>query len=252
MFSIFKRKLPSNPVDLSILGTDMHSHLLPAIDDGSPDIETSEQLISGLQSLGISQFFATPHILWDLYRNDNASIENALAELQTALNYNNPAIRISAAAEYMMDDHFTYLLENKSPLRSFGDRNYVLAEFSFVSLPFNWKQLLFEMQVQGYQPVLAHPERYHFLSGQPQIFQEIVDMGVLLQTNLNSLTGYYGKPAYQLAQYLIKHKLISFLGTDLHHQRHLDALRNSPHLMKEVNTILDSGKLLNNQLAASL
>jgi tyrosine-protein phosphatase YwqE len=228
----------------------MHSHLLPGIDDGSPDIETSEQLISGLQSLGISQFIATPHILWDLYRNDNASIENALAELQTALNSKNPSFRISAAAEYMMDDHFTYQLENKIPLRSFGNK-YVLVEFSFVSLPFNWKQLLFDMQVQGYQPVLAHPERYHFLSGQPQIFQEIANMGVLLQTNLNSLTGYYGKPAYQLAQYLIKHKLISFLGTDLHHQRHLDALRNSPNLMKEVNIILDSGKVLNQQLAAS-
>lgn len=244
MFSIFRKKsLPA--IDLSAIGTDMHSHLLPGIDDGSPDIATSFELIRGLQDLGMQKFVASPHILWDLYRNDDASIEGALGALGAAAGEQGiPLPVVGAAAEYMMDDHFTEQLARKAPLRSFG-KNYVLVEFSFVSLPFEWKQQLFELQIQGYQPVLAHPERYSYLGTRIDPFREIADMGILLQVNLNSLTGYYGQPAYSLAQAFIKAKLVSFLGTDLHHMRHLEALRNSPTLMPQVQAVLDSGLLLN-------
>lgn len=247
MFSLFKRK-PSPSIDLSAIGTDMHNHLLPGIDDGSPDVATSFQLIKGLQELGLNNFIASPHILWDLYRNDDGSIEGALSQLRAAADAQGTSLPVkSAAAEYMMDDHFTGLLAKKQPLRTFG-RNYVLVEFSFVSLPFEWKQQLFEMQIQGYQPVLAHPERYSYLGTRVVPFQEIADMGILLQVNLNSLTGYYGQPALALAQALIKSKLVSFLGTDCHHERHLEAFRNSQSLMPLVNAVLDSGNLLNTAL----
>ena len=246
MFSLFKKKLPPAP-DLSVIGIDMHSHLLPGIDDGSPDTETSLHLINGLTELGFSSFITTPHILWDLYRNDDSTIGDAHSRLNVAASLGIVSFTLHAAAEYMIDDHFTNLLKEKAPLRTLNN-NYVLVEFSFVALPFDWKTVFFDLQIQGYQPVLAHPERYNYLAGQPEIFQQISDMGVLLQVNLNSLTGYYGKPALQLAQYLTKHKLVSFLGTDLHHQRHLDALRQSSHLAENIKTILDSGKLLNSTL----
>jgi protein-tyrosine phosphatase len=243
MFSIFRRRsVPS--VDLSAIGTDMHNHLLPGIDDGAPDLETSFALINGLQELGLQKFSASPHILWDLYRNDDATIEAALAQLLAAAREKGQPLVMRAAAEYMMDDHFSGLLARKEPLRSFG-KNYVLVEFSFVSQPFEWKQQLFEMQIQGYQPVLAHPERYLYLGNRLAPFQEISDMGILLQVNLNSITGYYGQPSQALAQLLIKHKLVSFLGTDMHHERHLQALRSSPQLMPALQQVLDAGKLLN-------
>jgi len=246
MFSFFSNK--SKPaVDLSAIHTDMHSHLLPGIDDGSPDAKTSLELVKGLQDLGLKKFITTPHILWDLYRNDDSSIGDAGSELLKAAEGQNIPLPVTAAAEYMMDDHFAELLRKKIPLRKFSDK-YVLVEFSFVSLPFEWKEMLFDLQIQGYQPVLAHPERYSFLSGQPSIFNDIADMGVLLQVNLNSLTGYYGKPALSLAQFLLKQKIVSFLGTDLHHERHLEALRNSTQLMPLVQSFLDSGRLLNAEL----
>lgn len=247
MFSIFRRNHSRRQVDLSGVGTDMHSHLLPGIDDGSPDTDTSLELIKGLEELGFRNFITTPHVLWDLYRNTDDTICEAQTKLVQAATGAGQAIQLSAAAEYMMDDHFTEMVKNRQPLRTLA-QNFVLVEFSFVSPPFDWKQVFFDLQIQGYIPVLAHPERYNYLSAQPAIFREIADMGVLLQVNLNSLTGYYGKPALQLAQWLIKQNLVSFLGSDLHHQRHLETLRQSSSLQSQVNTLLDSGRLHHQQI----
>ncbi|ULQ56275.1 histidinol phosphatase [Flavihumibacter rivuli] len=245
MFSFFHKKSKPVPLDLSIIGTDMHSHLLPGIDDGSPDTATSLQLIRGLEDLGYSRLITTPHVLWDLYRNDDASIEAAELELRVAAEGKDMVLR--SAAEYMLDEHFSLLVRDKQPLRTLAG-NYVLVEFSFVSLPFDWKQVFFDLQINGYQPVLAHPERYTYLMGQTGIYEEISAMGVLLQLNINSLTGYYGKPALSLAKHLVKHKLVHFLGTDLHHSRHLDAIRQSDTLMPLVQEIAGSGNLMNEKL----
>jgi protein-tyrosine phosphatase len=244
MFSFFRHKRSIAHPDLSAVTADMHSHLLPGIDDGSPDTDTSLQLIKGLQELGLRHFITTPHILWDLYRNDNETISQAQHKLEAASDSRGLSLSLSAAAEYLIDDHFTSCLKNKEKFRTLAGK-YILVEFSFVSLPYNWKQVFFDLQIQGYKPILAHPERYGFLSAQPAIFQEISDMGVYLQVNLNSLTGYYGKQALHLAHHLLKNKLISFVGTDLHHQRHLEAIRNSSSLMTLLQPLIDSGRLLN-------
>ncbi|MFT4025044.1 MAG: histidinol phosphatase [Flavihumibacter sp.] len=246
MFSFFKReKHPS--VDLSGIGVDMHSHLVPGIDDGSPDAETSLSLIRGLKELGYARFICTPHILRDLYPNDDASIGFALGQLQAALDSNKDSTAVSAAAEYMIDDYFEQLLAEKKPLRCLSG-NLVLVEFSFVSLPYDWKKVFFDLQVAGYQPVLAHPERYTYLAAEKAIFRQMADMGILLQVNINSLTGYYGKLPLQLATEMIRQKIVSLLGTDCHHQRHLDAMRNAARLMPAVNRLLDDGVLMNSQL----
>ena len=246
MFSIFRRnKYPL--IDLSGIGVDMHSHLLPGIDDGSPDTETSLALIQGLREMGYSRFIATPHVLWDLYRNDDTSIEGALRDLQAALVSADQSAPMSAAAEYMIDDHFAQMVAEKAPFRCLSGK-LLLVEFSFVSLPFEWKKIFFDLQMLGYQPVLAHPERYTYLAGETHIFQEIADMGILLQVNINSLTGYYGKLSYNLAMGMIKQKIVSLLGTDCHHERHVEAMRRSGQLMPAVEMLLDQGRLLNKEL----
>src|SRR5882724_10476886 len=130
MFSLFKKKYPSAPVNFSFLKTDMHSHLLPGIDDGSPDMITSLELKKGLEDLGYEQFITTPHILWDLYKNTPAVIGEALAQLQQQPAQQN----IRAAAEYFLDDHFDELLDSGQPLLTLSG-NKVLIEFSFISAP---------------------------------------------------------------------------------------------------------------------
>ncbi|HTL10074.1 MAG TPA: CpsB/CapC family capsule biosynthesis tyrosine phosphatase [Chitinophagaceae bacterium] len=244
MFSIFKKK--SSPgVDLSGLVTDMHSHLLPGIDDGSPDTVTSVTLKKGLEELGYSKFIATPHIMWDMYKNTASSIDAALQNLLAADAKNN----IRAAAEYYMDDYFNEQVKNDQPLLTLSGKK-VLVEFSFVAPPLDLKDQLFQLQIKGYEPVLAHPERYAYFASNKTIYQDFKSMGCLLQLNLLSLTGYYGKTPQELANWLISKNFIDLVGTDLHHHRHLDALRQGKHIMPAVQQLLQQGRLLNPMLAA--
>lgn len=247
MFSIFNKKKRAR-LDLSGLVADMHSHLLPGIDDGSPDTETSLELITGLQELGYRKFITTPHILWDMYKNDANTIDAAYQELQQAAQQqNNTAVPIKAAAEYFLDEHFDELLENNVPLLTLH-KNWVLVEFSFVTTPLNFKDKLFNMQMKGYQPVLAHPERYLYFMSDRKWYDELKDAGCFFQLNILSLAGYYGKASLQLAQYLIGKRYINLLGTDCHHFRHLNTLRNAHNIMEPVSSLLDSGQLLNPSL----
>jgi tyrosine-protein phosphatase YwqE len=238
MLSIFKKKTAAT-VDLSGLGADMHSHLLPGIDDGSPDEETSLRLIRGLQDLGYSRLVTTPHIMWDLYKNDASIIEDAHKKLSIPSN-----VSLRPAAEYFLDDHFDQLLQDNIPLLTIKD-NWVLVEFSFVTAPMNYKEKLFELQIKGYQPVLAHPERYSYFMPQKEIFEELRTAGCMFQVNLLSLTGYYGKGPLELSRHFIKKQWISLLGTDLHHDRHLQSLQSAPTLTDTVKSLLDSGTILN-------
>jgi Capsular polysaccharide biosynthesis protein len=247
MFSIFK-KSKSTKVDLSILGTDMHSHLLPGIDDGSEDTDMSLQLIAALQDLGYKQFITTPHIYWDLYKNNATTINSAHARLQQGLLQQENRVPVRPAAEYFLDDHFDHLLHTNTPLLTIFD-NYVLVEFSFVSPPLNFKEKLFNMQMKGYQPILAHPERYLYARSNKEWFDELKNAGCVLQLNILSLTGYYGKGSQQLAQYLIDKNYISLIGTDCHHFRHIAALRaGGAAIMQPLQAMLDAGLLLNTRL----
>lgn len=244
MFSIFKRKYPSIPVDFSGLKTDMHSHLLPGIDDGAPDLEVSTELKKGLEDLGYQQFITTPHIMWDMYKNSPVTIGTALKELQAADQKNN----IKAAAEYFMDDHFDEMLDKETPLLAITGKK-VLVEFSFVAAPLDLKDQLFKMQIKGYEPILAHPERYSYFAGNKSLFDDFKNMGCLFQVNLLSLTGYYGKIPQELALYLISKNYIDFAGTDLHHYRHLETLRNGKGIMNALLPLLESGRLINPSLS---
>ena len=247
MFSIFNKKKKVR-LDLSGLVADMHSHLLPGIDDGSPDTETSLELIKGLQELGYRKFITTPHILWDMYKNDATTIDAAYQELQQAsLQENKANVPVKAAAEYFLDEHFDELLQNNVPLLTIH-KNWVLVEFSFVTTPLNFKDKLFNMQMKGYQPVLAHPERYLYFMSDRKWYDELKDAGCYFQLNILSLAGYYGKASLQLAHYLIGKRYVNLLGTDCHHFRHLNTLRNAHNIMEPVMGLLDSGQLLNPSL----
>lgn len=238
-----KRNAKLNVADYSILHADIHSHLLPGIDDGSPDMETSVQLIRGMKGLGYKKLITTPHIMWDVYKNTRHIILGKLQEVKDRLVNEQVDIEIQAAAEYFIDDHLGESVERKEPLLSFGN-NLVLVEFSMVSQPFEWKKTLFEMQIQGYQPVIAHPERYAYLDRNKNFYDELKSAGYLFQLNILSLSGQYGNSVTELARYLTKKGYYDLIGTDLHHVRHLEALKN-PSVFSSLQQLLDSGKILN-------
>jgi protein-tyrosine phosphatase len=249
MFNFFRKSRPAGSgtkPDLSVIGTDMHSHLLPGIDDGSPDWKTSLELIRGMRELGYKKLITTPHIMWDMYRNERDDILRKADTLQTVAQKEFSDIEIKAAAEYFMDDHFSSLLDGKEPLLTLTG-NMVLVEFSLAHRPMSLKDILFDMQLKGYQPVIAHPERYVYLETARDFYDDLRTIGCLFQLNLLSLSGYYGRSSVDLANYLIKKEYYDFVGTDLHNFRHLQALQDGLY-NAGLRKLLDGGKLRNAEL----
>jgi protein-tyrosine phosphatase len=231
--------------DLSALGTDMHSHFIPGIDDGAQTIEDSIELIRFFHEKGYKKVVTTPHIMGDAYRNTPEIIMEGLGKVRAALKENNIPIEVEAAAEYYIDYDFETKLD-KGNLLTFG-KNYVLVEVSFVNPPDNLYNTFFKMQLAGYKPVLAHPERYTFWHKQFDKYQEIMDKGVFLQLNMNSLTGHYSVETKRIAEQMISKGMISFLGSDCHHTGHTELISKVVY-EKPLLTLLESGKLLNSTL----
>jgi tyrosine-protein phosphatase YwqE len=245
MFKLFSKtkNKEHDKADYSLIGTDMHSHLLPGIDDGSPDLETSIRLIKGMMEVGFKKIITTPHIMWEMYKNTPEIIEDKLGLLRNRLKDEGIDVEVHAAAEYFLDDHVEGLLSRNEKLLTIKD-NWVLSEFSLASAPHGLKDILFEMQMQGYQPVIAHPERYTYLESNKTFYEDLKDIGCLFQLNILSVTGYYGKSAQELAHHLIKKGYYDLVGTDLHHARHLEALRAGV-AGSIVQKLLASGKIIN-------
>jgi protein-tyrosine phosphatase len=239
----FWGKKESGTFDYSLLGADMHSHLIPGIDDGSPDLETSVQLINGLTQLGFKKLITTPHIMQDMYPNSREEVLRGFDLLQQHLDMLGINVEVKPAAEYFLDDNVKKLLTDKEPLLTIHD-NLVLVEFSMASEPIDLREILFEMQMQDYQPVIAHPERYAYHERNKDFFEELKISGLYFQLNIMSLAGAYGKSATELARYFIKHEYYELVGTDLHNLQQFSHLQNSAisHGLKE---LIDSGKLMN-------
>jgi protein-tyrosine phosphatase len=231
MLSFFKRK--KNAVDVPVtlpFTTDIHSHILPGIDDGAADIAASLALISGLQQSGIRQCIATPHIIGDLYRNNAASIAEALQKTKDACSNAGISMALTAAAEYMLDDYFMDLLRKKQPLLTL-EANIILTEISYSTTPENLNEIATAIKAEGYLPVMAHPERYLYYQNNPDKYYALTEMGFVLQVNLLSVTGYYGKKAEKAVKFILEKQLAKLVGSDLHHQQHLAAINDTDNRM---------------------
>jgi protein-tyrosine phosphatase len=220
--------------DFSVLGTDMHSHLLPGLDDGVPTLDEALEVIESLGRLGYRRLVTTPHVMWERYQNTTAIIQDKLRVVQEAVQKAGIPVEISAAAEYMMDDHFAELLRQDDFL-TLDQERHVLVEMSFLHPPLALQQYLFDLQKLGYKPVLAHPERYPFYHLKLDEYQALKDAGCSFQVNILSITGHYGPDVQQSAQLLLRHGMVNYLGTDAHRIRHahtLHAALRSGHMEK--------------------
>lgn len=219
----FLKKIRKPSVDFSVLATDMHSHLIPGIDDGAKSVEKSVAYIKELQRLGFKKLITTPHIMGEYYPNTPEIIQAGLETLKNALATEKIDLPIEVAAEYFIDDFFVELLDSEAPLLTLAG-NRLLIEFSTFAPPSNFQEILFRLKTMGYQPILAHPERYVYYANQFEIFQEFKSKGYALQVNLLSLIGHYGSLQKKLAHRMMKANLIDFAGTDLHHGGHIEVL----------------------------
>ncbi len=242
---LFGKQRILDPIDLSVLHADMHSHLIPGIDDGSPDLSTSLELLRRFEKLGYKKVITTPHVMSDYYRNSSETILRGRDRVREAMIKEKIDIELEATAEYYLDEHFDALIEADDIL-TFG-KKYVLFELAFMAEPDMLKSVLFKLQMKGYQPILAHPERYGYWHKELDKLHDLVDRDVLLQVNINSLTGTYSPEVQKTAEYLIDNNMVHFVGTDCHHHGHIDVLKHAQKL-PYTHKVIESGNLRNNTL----
>ncbi|MDD2529744.1 MAG: hypothetical protein PHN41_00790 [Bacteroidales bacterium] len=247
MFSFFGRKSKKldEIIDLSVVGTDLHSHLIPGVDDGSQSFEESISLLKQLKELGYKKVITTPHIYYDSYLDGYDVLYNKLEELRSLAKENVIDIEIILGGEFLLDDDISDRVK-KNQIISFGD-NYLLFEFPMQTEPMGYEEWLFDLQLAGYNLIMAHPERYSFLNKDIKKYSALKDRGILFQINIASFSGYYGERIQKIAESMAAENMIDLIGSDCHGQRHIEALKKSldnPVFKKLIN----SGRLLNHKL----
>jgi len=220
MFSFFRKK-PAARAEL-FFHTDIHCHLVPGIDDGQRTAEGGADLVAHEKAWGIERIIATPHVTQDTFENTPEIIGEAFGKLCEAVDAKGVSIDLGHSAEYRLDAFFTAQLEKGlvNPMPN----NYLLVENSFIQEAWNLDKMLFELKVQGYKPVLAHPERYVYYFTKKGRYRQLHDAGTLFQVNLLSLAGNYGKEVRQMAEYLIDNDMVDFIGTDMHNHHHCSVI----------------------------
>jgi tyrosine-protein phosphatase YwqE len=225
--AILKDLIPDNHIDF-------HSHLLFGIDDGAQTFNDTLNLTKALMGFGITEIITTPHVMQNVWDNSAESIVARQNDVKELLQQQGITVSFVAAAEYLMDDHFLKLLQSQSLLTL--KENYVLVEMSYINAPIQLYDILFELQVAGYKPVLAHPERYNFYHHNFAEYKKLKKAGCLFQLNLLSVVGFYGKNVAEMAEKLLSEGMIDFASSDTHHQKHIDSFSNKV-LLKDLKPL---------------
>ncbi len=219
-FNIFQK---SKAIQKLPFITDIHSHVVPGVDDGSPDIETSVDLLSHMADWGLTRIFASPHSTQDTFENTPQSITQPAAELARAVDEKGLSIELSTHMEYRLDEFFMKQFESDNLITLPG--KYLLIENAFSNETWGFESLLYKIRHAGYTPILAHPERYRYYSRSHRYrYAELHDYGLFFQVNLLSLAGHYGKLERETAIYMLQHGLVQFVGTDLHRASHVESI----------------------------
>ncbi len=242
MFDLFTKKEPDI---LKYLNADTHSHLLPGVDDGVKDFETALSCINEMKRNGINKIYVTPHFQTHRFKNDEDDIKRRFDELRKQINEQIPDIELQLAGEYLIDSGFEERLQSKQ-LLTINDK-YLLVEFSFNQSMLGMEELFFEMQMKGYEVILAHPERYLYLNKDSKLIHNLKEQGVYFQSNIMSFGGFYGSESMKRAYQYVDNGWIDFLGTDIHGRKYRDALADVCQKSK-FQKLLKKKTFLNNQL----
>lgn len=235
--------------DFTALQCDIHSHLIPGIDDGSKDLEMSREMVEAMMAAGFKRAITTPHVMSDAYRNKRDGIIAGCDKLNEWLSSNEIDFEVTPSAEYYVDEAFEAMIGKEELLSFGGDKKYVLFETSYVNQPLSFDSVIFDLQAAGYQPVLAHPERYGYLWKEELLkFQQMKEKGLLFQVNIGSFSGAYDIRARKIATMLAKADMIDFLGTDMHRPVQTRSWEKAWEKSAELRDLAGSERLLNSGL----
>ncbi len=215
IFNFFRKKpllkdlIPNKFVDI-------HSHVLPGLDDGAKTAEESLTLISKMKELGFTKIICTPHTYSGIYDNTKKSICNSYNLIKKSF-YD---IELKYSSEYMLDQTIYKRIEEKSFLCL--NKNQILVELSFIDKPLGLYDMIFKIQNAGYEIILAHPERYFFFHNNFNDYKKLKKHGVKFQINLLSCVNYYGKKVTEICDKLFKYDFVDFVGSDIHNQNHIN------------------------------
>lgn len=245
MFNFFRRKYTPRPI-FEALGTDMHCHLVPQVDDGSKCFEESVECLKTLKAVGFNKVYITPHFQHPRFDNDEEDIRRRYQEMK--LRAVEAAVDIEmagVAGEYRIDSGFKNRLENPRFLQVAG--KYVLVEFSLHQQMMGCDEMIFDLQMKGYDIILAHPERYPYLNVLGSRMEQLKNQGVFFQINALSLGGFYGEEPKRRAYQMLERGWVEFMGTDTHNTMYAQALIDLSNDRK-VEKILNKYEFLNKTL----
>lgn len=226
LFDIFSPKRSIADSGVLTGSTDRHSHILYGVDDGIKTLEDSLAVLAFVESLGVKEVWCTPHIM-EYVPNTTESLRERFEEL---CSHYTGSIKLCLAAEYMIDTVFEKRLEAGDLLTM--EDNMLLMETSTIAPPYDLKGSLKDAMSAGYRPLFAHPERCRFL--EVKDCEELAEMGVRLQLNIASLTGYYGQSTRVKAETLLKKGLYFAYGSDCHRVGTIKEQYNRPELKKDI------------------
>lgn len=242
MFNFLRK--PKKHFELPLL-VDIHSHLLPGLDDGVKSIQETIYILKILKKLGYKKVITTPHVMQDHYPNSRLDIISKLEYVKNLIKKNGIDIKLEAAAEYYLDENFISRLTHQKKFLTFGN-SFLLFETSFFNKPAFLEEAVFNMNAQGYQPVLAHPERYGYLQQDDKLLEKLKSMNLMFQLNILSLTGFYSMEVKKFALKLLKANLINFVGTDCHNALQANELLNK--MNSKYVKLISSRNILNRNL----
>lgn len=196
--------------------TDIHSHILFDVDDGSRSLEESIELLKKMKEIGFNNVICTPHYIENSdYMCDNLEKLNKLEIIKEELKKQNIDINVYLGNEIFINKNIHNLINDNS-IYTLNNTNYILVEFPFHNEILNIEDVIYELGVKGYKTIIAHPERYSYFQNNYKEVDRLRKEGFVFQGNYSSILGYYGKESQKLLKYMLKKGYIDFLGTDIH------------------------------------
>ena len=199
-----------------VIMIDLHCHILPGIDDGSPDIEESIRMACIAYDDGISTIVATPHTMNGIFVNERDLILKETEKFQNILNTEKIDILILPGSDVHVNHNLLELINQGKAMTVNDTGKYLLLEFPHQLVPPRIPELVFELKLHGITPIFTHPERNAAIQGDLNIILRLVEQGALTQITANSLTGEFGPMAYKTSIEMLKHNLSHIIASDAH------------------------------------
>lgn len=214
--------------------TDIHSHIIYGIDDGSKSIEESIELLKKMKDVGFTDVICTPHFIEDTeYSSENKEKLIKLDAIKDAIEYTNLDINVYLGNEVFINGNVVSNIK-EGKIYPLNNTKYVLVEFPLHNKLLNINDILYEITHQGYIPIIAHPERYDAFKTDYKLVKALKDDGYLFQCNYSSILGKYGSDSKKLMKKMLKDHYVDYLGTDIHHIRKTFTLDNFPKILKKI------------------